>query len=227
VTGNAPTRAAAWSSSGGKDSMLALLRARATGTDVRVMLSMFEEHGERNRSHGIPRHLIAAQAQALGLELTAPSASWSAYESVFGGELRRLKGCGIEAVVFGDIDLAAHREWEERVCAGAGLEALLPLWQADRRALAAEILERGIKALVVCTDSKQLDDSYCGRPYDERFLADLPHGVCPCGENGEFHTFVTDAPGMRAPLDVKVERRTVYVSPPELGSRRYCFAELE
>jgi uncharacterized protein (TIGR00290 family) len=206
--------------------MLALARARAMGIEVRVMLSMFEEHGERNRSHGIPRRLIEAQARALGLEFLGPASSWAAYEAVFVGALEQVAARGIDTAVFGDIDLEPHREWEERVCARVSVNAVLPLWHNDRTALAQEILEHGIRAVVVCTDSQHLDDAFCGRPYDRQFLADLPDGVCPCGENGEFHTFVTDAPGMSAPLDVTVERVRAYVSPPELGSRRYCFADL-
>lgn len=217
---------AVWSSSGGKDSMLALIAARKAGIDVRAMVSMFDETGLRNRSHGIPRSILAAQAESLGLELIAPAATWADYESQFIAALRGLTRRGFGQVVFGDIDLQAHRDWEEKVCTEAGLLARLPLWGADRAALAREVLDIGIRAIVVCVDSRFLDDSFCGREFDAQFLRDLPAGVCPCGENGEFHTFVVDSPAMRAPLKVGVAGFRTYVSPPQFGSQRYRFADL-
>lgn len=215
------------SSSGGKDSCLALLRAREAGYDVRVMFSMLDETGQRNRSHGVPPALLAAQAEALGMTLRTAEAGWPDYEAVFVRELEQLRTEGFEAGIFGDIDLVPHREWEERVCARAGLRAHLPLWQLDRRDLALEIIERGLRAIVVCTDSRFLTDDYCGRAYDEAFIAALPAGVDICGENGEFHTFVHDGPGFARPVPVRVAAQEVYVSPPALGAQRYCFARLE
>jgi uncharacterized protein (TIGR00290 family) len=217
---------AAWSTSGGKDSMLAMLRAREAGVTVGTMLSMADETGLRNRSHGIPKAILQAQAAALGLQLLLPCASWADYEAVFVGALQTLAARGVRNMVFGDIDLQAHRDWEEAVCAKAGMTALLPLWGEDRLRLAHEVLERGIRAVVVCVDSRHLDDSFCGREYDAAFIADLPAGVCPCGENGEFHTFVFDAPAMSHALAVSVTQRREYVSPPQYGSQRYCFADL-
>jgi uncharacterized protein (TIGR00290 family) len=221
------TSPAAWSTSGGKDSMLALLRAREAGVEVGTMLTMCDETGLRNRSHGIPRAILEAQAAALNMQLMMPSASWTDYEAVFVASLESLAARGVRRMVFGDIDLQAHRDWEEGVCARAGLEPLLPLWGGERTRLAHEVLERRIRAVVVCVDSRFLDDSFCGREFDAAFLADLPAGVCPCGENGEFHTFVFDAPAMRAALPVGVKGRHAYVSPPQFGSQRYCFADLE
>jgi diphthine-ammonia ligase len=218
---------AGWSSSGGKDSMLALMRARERGIDVRSMITMFDETGERNRSHGVPRRLLAAQAAALGLNLVAPSASWAQYETVFIDTLRALQASGHDSMVFGDIDLEPHREWEEKVCARAGLTPVLPLWGEPREQVANEILRHKMRAIVVCTDSRYLDDSFCGRHYDAQFIADLPRGVCPCGENGEFHTFVTASPAMKSALAVTVTGLRPYVSPPAFGSQRYCFADLE
>jgi uncharacterized protein (TIGR00290 family) len=217
---------AAWSSSGGKDSMLALVRAKEAGIAVRTMVSMFDETAERNRSHGVPRHLLQAQADALGVRLVTPSATWKGYEAVFTDTLRELRASGHEVMVFGDIDLVPHREWEEKVCASAGLKPELPLWGEDRASVAGDILARGIRAVVVCTDSHYLDDSFCGRTYDQQFINDLPPGVCPCGENGEFHTFVYASPLMSAPVRFSLAGRREYVSPPEFGSRRYCFADL-
>jgi uncharacterized protein (TIGR00290 family) len=212
--------------SGGKDSCLALWRARQEGLDVRAVLNVLEETGERNRSHGVPRDLLEAQARALDVELVAPSASWRDYEARFIEALVDLKSRGFEVAVFGDIDLQAHRDWEEKVCARAGLECHLPLWQEPRPALAREVLRLGFRAVVVCTDSRFLDDRFCGRLYDERFIADLPDSVDVCGENGEFHTFVFDGPGFREPVRHEVAANVAYVAPAELGGARYCFARL-
>ena len=117
------------SSSGGKDSLLALWYAKQAGVQLRTLLTMFDETGLRSRSHGVPRAVVERQAQALGLELLPPSAGWTDYEKVFVEALSTLRARGHEIAIFGDIDLAAHREWEERVCGLAGMSACLPLWQ--------------------------------------------------------------------------------------------------
>lgn len=212
--------------SGGKDSCLALWRARQLGIDVRTLLVMFEESGERSRSHAIPLPLVRLQAQALGLDLVVRNASWKTYESVFTETLRQLRANGHEQAVFGDIDLQAHRDWEERVCAAAGIEAVLPLWLQDRRALADEVLTAGFRAVVVCTDSRYLGDEFCGRRYDAQFIADLPAGVDACGENGEFHTFVYDGPCFRHAVRYSIDGFDDYTAPAEYGGIRYRFARL-
>jgi uncharacterized protein (TIGR00290 family) len=212
---------AAVSWSGGKDCCLAMHRARASGLEVRTLLAMFDESGERTRSHAVPRAVMQAQADALGLELVAPNASWADYEQVFIETLTALRARGIADVVFGDIDLAPHREWEEKVCAAAGLRPHLPLWQEDRRALAEEVLSLGYRALVVCTDDRWLGPSFCGRAYDRAFIDGLPAGVDACGENGEFHTFVTDGPAFRRPVRAgvaAVDSRTV-----TFGAQSYTY----
>ena len=214
------------SSSGGKDSLLALWYATRLGVRTTTLLTMFDETGLRSRSHAVPRGLMEAQADSLGMKLVGPSASWEDYETVFIATLRELAAARHELAVFGDIDVEAHREWEQRVCAAAGLRCFLPLWQLNRRALADESLALGFRALVVCVDSRHLDDSFCGREFDAQFIADLPADVDPCGENGEFHTFVYAGPLLRKPLSVRVTGKEEYVAPPKLGSVRYCFASL-
>jgi uncharacterized protein (TIGR00290 family) len=214
------------SSSGGKDSMLALWYARQQGIQPRTLLTMFDETGLRSRSHGVPRAIVERQARALGLELLTPSAGWTDYEKVFVGALRHLRASGHEIAIFGDIDLQAHRDWEERVCMLAGLSACLPLWHKDRLQLARESIALGFKAIVVCVDSRHLGDEFCGREFDETFIADLPPGVDACGENGEFHTFVYDGPLFSQPVEFRREGHREYVAPPEFGGVRYCFATL-
>jgi len=186
--------------SGGKDSMLALHRALDAGVRVEALLAMFDEGGERSRSHAIPRALMQAQADALGIPLVMRSASWAGYEAVFVEQMRAFAADGITRGVFGDIDLQPHRDWEEKVCAAAGLTALLPLWQEPRRALVDELLALGYRARIVCVDARFLGAGFCGREFDASFVADLPLGVDACGENGEFHSFVFDGPRFACPV---------------------------
>jgi uncharacterized protein (TIGR00290 family) len=190
--------------SGGKDSMLALHRALDDDYRVEALLAMFDETGERSRSHAIPPALMRAQAAALGIPLVMRSASWQDYEAVFSEQLRTFAAAGVTHALFGDIDLQAHRDWEERVCASAGLTAVLPLWHEDRLSLAQDILALGYRARVVCVDGRWLDASFCGREYDAGFIASLPSGVDTCGENGEFHTFVFDGPRFARPVPHRV-----------------------
>jgi len=180
--------------------MLALHRALAAGWRVEALLAMFDEGGERSRSHAIPLHLMQAQADALGIALVVGRAGWAGYEMEFTAQLRRFAAQGLTHGLFGDIDLQPHRDWEERVCAAAGLHAELPLWQEPRRALVDELLALGYRARVVCVDARFLGEGFCGREFDAAFLADLPEGVDACGENGEFHTFVFDGPRFAAPV---------------------------
>jgi uncharacterized protein (TIGR00290 family) len=217
---------AAISSSGGKDSLLALHRARMVGHEVTSMITMFDDVSGLSKSHGVSRSLVAAQANALGLRSITPPSSWTNYQQVFVETLTALRAEGHDTVVFGDIDLQPHRDWEEMVCAQTDLAAVLPLWGEPRRALAQETLALGFDAIVVCIDSRFLTDDFAGRRFDQEFLTDLPANVDPCGENGEFHTFVTNGPGFSHQLNVHVSGRRVYTSPPEFGNQRYCFAEL-
>jgi uncharacterized protein (TIGR00290 family) len=221
---------ASWS--GGKDSALALYRARhlfnqQQGLNVTTLLTMLDETQERSRSHAVPLHVMQAQANALGLELITPSASWENYERVFTETLKDLKEQGFTTGVFGDIDLQAHRDWEEKVCAEAGLEPLLLLWHESREKLAREVLDLGFRTVVVCVNGRYLDETFCGREYDEAFLKDLPEGVDACGENGEFHTFVYDRPIFQKSVHVYVAERTTYHAPENLGADTYYFARLE
>jgi uncharacterized protein (TIGR00290 family) len=216
----------AWSSSGGKDSLLALWHARQSGHDVATMITMFDETGLRSRSHGISPAVMRSQADALGMELMTPSASWQTYESEFVKALQELNSRDHEAVVFGDIDLQPHRDWEEKVCAQAKLVALLPLWQRDRQELAAEVWRLGFKSIVVCVDHRYLSAEFCGREYNEAFVRSLPAGVDACGENGEFHTFVYAGPLFSRSLSISVAGIENYQAPIEFGGGRFSFAAL-
>ena len=200
-----PRKRAFCSWSGGKDSCLALGRAIENGYEITHLLTMFDETGLRSRSHSVSREVMQAQAGALGLELIAPSASWQSYESVFIEELKKFKAQNFEAAIFGDIDLQAHRDWEEKVCARAEIEAVLPLWNENRLDLVSEFLRSGFRSIVICVNEQFLPKEFCGRLFNEQFVRDLPEGVDACGENGEFHTFVFDGKFFREPVNYKIE----------------------
>ena len=195
-----PHRAAiSWSA--GKDSCLAWLRATEQGLEVSTFVTMCDADGT-SKSHALPPALIAAQVRAIGGEWQPVNVAPGGYAAAFDAQLQRLRATGHTHMVFGDIDLAAHRDWLEPACARAGLVALFPLWDEPRTVLAREILARGIRARIVCVDTRWLDASFCGVDFDAAFLARLPEAVCPCGEDGEFHSFVFDAPGFASPLPI-------------------------
>jgi uncharacterized protein (TIGR00290 family) len=212
--------------SGGKDSCLALWRARQSGMIVRHLITALDESGEKARSHGVPPRLLQAQADALGADMRFYITSWSDYEEKFIATLNIARTDGITHAVFGDIDLLPHREWEEKVCAQAGITPCLPLWGEARRKLVDEFLSLGFKAMVVCVNGDYLGEEFCGREFDERFLADLPANVDACGENGEFHTFVYDGPSFAQAVAFQREEKQRYDAPAKFGGATYWFQTL-
>lgn len=216
---------AAISWSAGKDSCLALLRARESGFAASTFVTMCEPDGT-SKSHALPAALVAAQVAAFGGDWLQVSVASGAYASTFDATLRRLRDTGHTHMVFGDIDLQAHRDWLEVACAKARLQPVFPLWGERRDAVAAEVIARGIRAIVVAVDARWLDASFAGARYDAALLARLPAGVCPCGEEGEFHTFVFDAPGMSGPLPIREGMRREIVASPPFAPARQVFQEL-
>jgi diphthine-ammonia ligase len=219
-----PKAAISWSA--GKDSCLALLRAREAGHSPHTFLTMLDPDG-LSKSHALPRDLIAAQVAALGGEWRAAVAGPGEYGAVFAAQLDALRESGHTHLVFGDIDLQAHRDWLEPVCDKAGISAVFPLWREPRDALAREMISRRIRAKLVCVDTSRLDASFCGADYDAALIARLPAGVCPCGEDGEFHTFVWDAPGFAKPLSLRMGPRRTVASKPPLSATTLVFQALE
>jgi uncharacterized protein (TIGR00290 family) len=205
---------AAISWSAGKDSCLAWLLAREQGLDVQTFLTMCEPDGT-SKSHALAPTLISSQVRSLGGTWRQACVPAGEYARVFDAELANLVATGHTCLVFGDIDLAAHRDWLEPVCARAGLVPVFPLWGMARADVARLILARGVRARLVCVDPRRLDPSFCGRDYDAALLAQLPASVCPCGEDGEFHTFVFDAPGFDHSLSLlNGEQRVLQARPP-------------
>lgn len=192
---------ASWS--GGKDSCFALMQAIQQGHSPVALLNVLNENGRISRSHGLPEWLLQQQAQAMDLPLHTVASSWEHYEQNFITALQNTAAThAAQAVVFGDIDLQPHRDWEEKVCAAAGLKALLPLWQQERKALVHRMLQEGIRCMIVSCNS-HLGEHFLGRMLDDTLIAELEEkGVDVCGENGEFHTVVTDCPLFAAPVSI-------------------------
>jgi uncharacterized protein (TIGR00290 family) len=185
--------------SGGKDSLLALAELlRSERFEIVALLTTVASGYDRISHHGVRRELLRQQTAALGLPLeeivVSPVCTNAEYESKLAAALQPHRERGITTVVFGDIFLEDLREYRDRHLAGCGLQGLYPLWKRDTSQLVREFLAPGFRTVTVCVDGRVLDPSFAGREIDEAFLADLPAAVDPCGENGEFHTFVFDGP---------------------------------
>jgi uncharacterized protein (TIGR00290 family) len=196
----------AWSS--GKDSAWSLHVLRVEGeVEVAGLLTTVNASRGRVAMHDVRRDLLQAQAEAVGLPLhVAPlpdPCPNDAYEAAMREALDEARRAGIEAVAFGDLFLEEIRHYRESQMAGTGLRPLFPLWGRPTAALAREMVAGGLRARVTCVDPRRLDASFAGREFDARFLDDLPPGVDPCGENGEFHTFAWDGPGFKHPVRVR------------------------
>lgn len=200
----------AWMSwSSGKDSALALHEARTAGDlDVVGMLTMVNTTFDRVAMHGVRRSLLEVQAAALGLPLHIVELPWpcpnDVYEQKMAGALDDARRSGIGAMVFGDLFLEDIRRYREEALSGTGVTPFFPLWRNPTPEVARSLIELGFRAVVVCVDPAQAPREIAGRWFDEELLDDLPSGVDPCGENGEFHTVVVDGPEFAFPVDVVV-----------------------
>jgi len=150
---------------------------------------------------------VEAQAEAAGLPLRAVPLPWPCsndqYERILGEVCRAAVAEGIAAVAFGDLFLADIRAYRERQLAGTGLEPLFPLWQLPTAELAREMIRSGLRARLTCVDPRALPPQFAGREFDDALLHEFPAAVDPCGENGEFHSFVYDGPMFRRPVAIQ------------------------
>jgi uncharacterized protein (TIGR00290 family) len=193
-----PRTAISWS--GGKDSYLALHRSR-TNFDVVAMITMFGEDGSRSRSHGLRPGILQAQADRLGLPLFAGRGSWAGYEAAYRGALAEAQSLDITHVIFGDIMYESNRAFPERVCAAHGLVAVEPLWNEPTDTLFREFVATGADARIVTLKDGVVDPAWLGRRLTLDLLAEIQATtIDPCGEHGEYHTLVVDAPLFSSPL---------------------------
>jgi uncharacterized protein (TIGR00290 family) len=196
-----------WSS--GKDSAWALhvLRRRADVT-VTALLTTFNVAADRVAMHAVRRDLVRAQAERCGLPLWEVDLPWpcsnDAYEARMRAACDRARTADITSVAFGDLFLEDVRAYRERQLAGTGLEPEFPLWGAPTHSLARQMIAAGVKARISCVDPSQISPSFAGREFDAALLGELPPSADPCGEKGEFHTFVYDAPVFDRPIDVQL-----------------------
>lgn len=209
MTASAPRAFISWSS--GKDSAFALLEARRLGlAEIVGVLTTVNEVHRRVSMHGVRDALLDRQVAALDLPclkvlLPSPCPN-QVYEARMGAAVERIKADGVRHMVFGDLFLEDVRAYREERLAATGMAGIFPLWRRDTHALAGEMIARGFEAHVVSIDPRQLDGGFAGRRFDRDLLAALPAGVDPCGENGEFHTFVSAGPMFSAPIAVAVGR---------------------
>jgi diphthine-ammonia ligase len=197
--------------SGGKDSCFALMQAVKQGYQPKVLLNVLNEEGKISRSHGIPVDILRAQAKAAGLPIYPIISSWKDYETNFVGALQQLtEEYNLNYSVFGDIDLQAHRDWEEMVCKKAGLEAVLPLWKQNRRALVDEMLQLGIETIIVSCN-EIMGERFLGQTLTPTLIDELEAlGIDACGENGEYHTLVINCPLFTSRLQVTVTSKVLH-----------------
>jgi uncharacterized protein (TIGR00290 family) len=181
--------------SGGKDSCYALMLALRQQHQLKAVVNMMNENGVISRSHGLPKKVLQQQADALQVPLIAQPTSWNDYQMHFIDTLQKLKNeFSVDAMVFGDIDLQEHRDWEEMVCAKAQLQAMLPIWKRDRAELVQQMLDEEIEAMIVSCNT-QMGERFLGKTISATLVVELENlGVDVCGENGEYHTVVINCP---------------------------------
>jgi uncharacterized protein (TIGR00290 family) len=200
-----PRALLSWSS--GKDSAWALAEVRRTGVaEIVGLLTTVTTGYARVSMHGVREEILDRQGEAAGLPCVKveipPDCSNARYEEAFGVALRAARRQGITHVVFGDLFLEDIRAYREKLLASLDLSGLFPLWGRDTARLARQMLAGGLDARITCLDPKKLDPSLAGRRFDEALLEELPEGVDPCGENGEFHTLAVGGPMFQRPIEV-------------------------
>lgn len=207
IEGNLPANAY-FNWSGGKDAAFALWKTvQNRDHKIKYLFTSINKVHNRVSMHGVRRELLAMQARALGIPLTTveltEQPSMQEYEASVAEKINWLKDQGITHSIFGDIFLEDLREYRESQLKSLGIQAVFPLWKIDTTQMIREFISAGFKAIVVCVNEQYLDKSFCGRMIDESFMADLPAHVDPCGENGEYHSFVFDGPVYNAPIKIK------------------------
>ena len=192
----------AWSS--GKDSAWTLHVLRRRDIEVGGLLTTLNQAAGRVAMHGVRRSLLEAQAESVGLPLWQIPLPWPCtnedYEARMAEACRRAVDEGFGSIAFGDLFLGEVRAYRERQLAGSGLTPVFPLWELPTATLARDMISGGVRARISCVDSKVLDAGFAGREFDLALLADLPESADPCGENGEFHTFVSAGPIFAEPI---------------------------
>lgn len=216
--------------SGGKDSSLALYHIlKEKQFDISALMTTVNSKFDRISMHGVRKELLYAQGEAIGLpikEIRLPEApTMSEYDATMGKVLNELKAEGITHSIFGDIFLEDLKKYREDRLAEVGLKAHFPLWKRDTKELVHEFIDLGFKTVVVCVKSDLLDADFAGRVIDHDFLKDLPKNVDPCGENGEFHTYVFDGPIFKEPIPFEIGEKVFKAYEAPKDENDTCFSK--
>ena len=198
---------ASWS--GGKDSCFALYKVIGKGYEISHLVNFISEEFHRVSFHGTEAKLIQLQSQAMGIPLLQKETTWDGYEQEFKEAVRSLIPSGVEGMVFGDMYLQEHKDWVERVCCELGIEAIEPLWGRNTEEILVSFVNKGFEAVIVSAQSKLIDEDWIGRRVDKAFMEYLKmKNIDICGENGEYHTLVTDGPIFNRRIKL-IESRTI------------------
>ncbi|WP_339877859.1 diphthine--ammonia ligase [uncultured Algoriphagus sp.] len=218
--------------SGGKDSALTLYKLQQSQDfEIACLLTSISEKYQRVSMHGVRSELLEMQAKNVGIPLVRMEIpdmpSMEVYEQTMRETLSELKREGITASIFGDIFLEDLRTYRENKLAELDLMGIFPLWKQPTHRLIREFLDLGFKTITTCVNEKFLDKSFVGRVIDEDFLKDLPENVDPCGENGEFHTFVYDGPIFSKPVEFEIGGKVLrkYEAPKTEDDSDQCFSK--
>lgn len=211
--------------SGGKDSALALYQAKKNKDhEIASLLTTVTKDYDRISMHGVRQSLLEKQSACLGLPLNkvfiSKSKSNREYESKMKNFLLGQKAKGVSSIVFGDVFLEDLRLYRENNLKKVGLQAFFPLWKTNTSNLAKRFIDLGFKAIITCVDSRVLSKDFVGREFNQQFLADLPPSIDPCGENGEFHSFVYAGPICKQPIACKIGKIV-------LKDNRFYYCDLE
>ncbi|WP_317196476.1 Dph6-related ATP pyrophosphatase [Robertkochia flava] len=217
-----------WSS--GKDSCLALYRILQEDTyDVGTLVTTMNDEVGRVSMHGLPKQLLFEQVKQIGLPLHTINlpgvVSMEQYGMIMNQHVQQLKNDGYTHAVFGDIFLEDLKAYREEQLNTLGVKAVFPLWKNDTKSLMREFIDAGFKAITVSVSDKKLGKDFIGRLVDDQFLKDLPEGVDPCGENGEFHTFVFDGPVFKDPVSFSIGEKILRSYKPSEKEEDNCFRD--
>jgi uncharacterized protein (TIGR00290 family) len=227
-----PTHKALLNWSGGKDSALTLYKLQQSQTyEITCLLTSISQKYQRISMHGVRVALLEAQAERIGIPLVKMEIpdmpSMEVYEETMRETLLGLKNEGVTSSIFGDIFLEDLRTYRENKLAELDLKGVFPLWNQPTDRIIREFLDLGFKTITTCVNEKYLDKSFVGRVIDEDFLKDLPSNVDPCGENGEFHTFVYDGPIYNKPIEFEKGEIVLrkYEAPKTKDDSDQCFSK--
>lgn len=200
--------------SGGKDSCFACYQAAEGGLKVHYLVNMITEDGKRSWTHGLSTELLEMQSQAIGIPLIQRRSTMATYETDFKDAILALKKEGIRGGVFGDIDIEEHRQWVDRICQQVDITPHLPLWGLSQEQILSDFIGLGFEAIIVVAKADLFGEEWLGRRVDSDFLSYLSElkqrsDITPCGEAGEYHTFVTDGPLFNQRIEVLEANRVL------------------